>query len=134
MKSKTTDNLLLVPITWRVVKEALKTWSLVGLSVLSLFLVACSTTQTDEPKYTDFYEVKQYEVKTETYTNEIITTVFIQKFVETNKVSVITNEIATDFGGYEFEPLMEVEEPVIKQNLTTPEFQCVDGSCEVKEK
>ena len=98
------------------------------LLLMSCLLSACSTTQTDEPKYTDFYEVKQYEIKTETYTNEIITTVFIQKFVETNKVSVITSEVATDFGGYEFEPIEVKEEPTSGQI----EFQCVDGSCEVK--
>ena len=79
------------------------------------------------------YEVRQYDIHTEVITNEIITTVFICRQVETNKVISVAKE-AEDFGGYEFHPIGEAEEPVVKQNLTTPEFQCVDGSCEVKEK
>ena len=97
-------------------------------TVLPLF-TACQTTQTDEPKWNDMYEVRQYDIHTEVITNEIITTVFICRQVETNKVISVAKE-AKDFGGYEFQPI----EPVVKQNLTTPEFQCVDGSCEVKEK
>lgn len=94
-------------------------------TVLPLF-TACSTTQTDEPKWNDMYEVRSYQV--ETITNEIITTVFICRQTETNKVISVAKE-AEDFGGYEFEPIGEAEEP--KGEI---EFQCVDGSCEVKEK
>ena len=106
--------------------------SFLMLTALTLF-IGCSTTQTpDEPKWNDMYEVRTYEVKTETYTNEIITTVFICRQTETNKV-IATQKEVEDFGGYEFEPIVEAEEPVVKQNLTTPEFQCVDGSCGIKE-
>ena len=97
---------------------------LLTVSVLPL-LTACQTTQTDEPKWNDMYEVRSYQV--ETITNEIITTVFICRQTETNKlVSVEKEEV--DFGGYEFQP--------IGKDINVPtngiEFQCVDGSCEVK--
>jgi len=101
---------------------------LLPLSVLPL-LTACSTTETNEPKWNDMYEVKTYEVKTETITNEIITTVFICRQTETNKVMKVEKEVE-DFGGYEFEPIGE--------DINVPtngiEFQCVDGSCGIKEK
>ena len=98
---------------------------------LSVLLFGCSTAEKQEPTWNDMYEVRSYQV--ETITNEIITTVFICRQTETNKVISVAKE-AEDFGGYEFQPIGEAEEPVVKQNLTTPEFQCVDGSCEVKEK
>ncbi len=94
--------------------------ALVLLLLVSSLLSACSTTQTDEPKWTDFYEVKSYEIKTETITNEIITTVFMAKYTETNKVVVVKDQY--DFGGYEFEPIEE--KPC--------DFQCVGDTCEVK--
>lgn len=100
--------------------------SFLMLTALTLF-IGCSTTQTpDEPKWNDMYEVKTYEVKTETYTNEIITTVFICRQTETNKVMKVEKEV-DDFGGYEFEPFGEAPKGEL-------EFQCVDGSCSVKEK
>ena len=99
--------------------------SFLMLTALTLFIGCSATTQTDEPKWTDFYEVKSYQI--ETITNEIITTVFISKFVETNKV-IATQKEVEDFGGYEFEPIGE--------DINVPtngiEFQCVDGSCEVR--
>lgn len=94
-------------------------------TVLPLF-TACQTTETNEPKWNDMYEVRSYQV--ETITNEIITTVFISKFTETNKVVKVAKE-AEDFGGYEFEP--------IGKDINVPtsgiEFQCLDGSCGIKE-
>ena len=99
---------------------------LLPLSVLPL-LTACSTTETNEPTWNDMYEVRSYQV--ETITNEIITTVFICRQTETNKlVSVEKEEV--DFGGYEFEP--------IGKDINVPtngiELQCVDGSCGIEEK
>lgn len=119
------------------------------LLTVSVLLSACSTTQTGEPKWNDMYEVRTYDIHTETITNEIITTVFIQRLTETNKVVKIAEP--TDFGGYEFEghnpfdsrghwkvaPIGKenlTTAPVVKQYFTTPEFQCVDGSCGIKEK
>ena len=98
---------------------------LLMLTALTLF-IGCSATQTDEPKWNDMYEVLSYQV--ETITNEIITTVFICRQTETNKVVKAAKE-AEDFGGYEFEP--------IGKDINVPtnelEFQCVDGSCGIKE-
>ena len=86
------------------------------------FLSACSTAEKQEPTWNDMYEVRSYQV--ETITNEIITTVFICRQTETNKlVSVEKEEV--DFGGYEFQPIEEAPKGEI-------ELQCVDGSCEVK--
>ena len=91
---------------------------------LSVLLFGCSTAEKQEPTWNDMYEVRSYQV--ETITNEIITTVFICRQTETNKlVSVEKEEV--DFGGYEFEPIGEAPKGEL-------EFQCVDGSCEVKEK
>ena len=106
--------------------------SFLMLTALTLF-IGCSATQTpDEPKWNDMYEVKTYEVKTETYTNEIITTVFICRQTETNKV-IATQKEVEDFGGYEFEysetntkNFVDSEKPF---GDTQIEFQCVDGSC-----
>ena len=100
--------------------------NIVKVAVLLLplsVLLACSS-QKQEPTWNDMYEVRSYQV--ETITNEIITTVFICRQTETNKlVSVEKEEV--DFGGYEFEPIGEAPKGEL-------EFQCVDGSCEVKEK
>ena len=101
--------------------------SFLMLTALTLFIGCSATTQTDEPTWNDMYEVRSYQV--ETITNEIITTVFICRQTETNKlVSVEKEEV--DFGGYEFEPIGE--------DINVPtngiEFQCTDGSCSIKEK
>ena len=98
--------------------------SFLMLTALTLF-IGCSATQTpDEPKWNDMYEVKVYDIHTETITNEIVTTVFICRQTETNKV-IATQKEVEDFGGYEFEP--------IGKDINVPtnelEFQCVDGSC-----
>lgn len=96
-----------------------------ALTALSLLIGCTATTKTDEPKWNDMYEVRQYQI--ETVTNEIVTTVFIAKYVETNKVVKAEKEVK-DFGGYEFEP--------VGKDINAPtngiEFQCTDGSCEVR--
>lgn len=91
------------------------------LLLMSVLLLGCAT-QVEEPRYTDMYETRQYEVRT--ITNEIITTTFVARYVETNAVKIIAEPI-TDFGGYEFKPIGEEAEVEF-------EFQCTDGSCEVK--
>lgn len=118
--------------------------SFLALTALTLF-IGCSATETNEPKWNDMYEVRVYDIHTETITNEIVTTVFICRQTETNKVVKVAEPV-TDFGGYEFEghnpfdsrghwkvaPAVKqnlTTAPVVKQNFTTPEFQCVDGSC-----
>lgn len=101
--------------------------SFLMLTALTLF-IGCSTTQTpDEPKWNDMYEVKTYEVKTETYTNEIITTVFICRQTETNKVLSTKMSVVNDDSGYDWD---YIDEKNVSSDVI--EFQCVDGSCEVK--
>ena len=100
--------------------------SFLMLTALTLFIGCSATTQTDEPKWNDMYEVRSYDIHTEVITNEIITTVFICRQTETNKV-IATQKEVEDFGGYEFEPIGEEPKGEI-------EFQCVDGSCSIKEK
>lgn len=102
------------------------------LTVSVLLLSACATKPVG-PEYNDMYEVRQYQI--ETVTNEIVTTVFIAKYVETNKAVKAEKEVE-DFGGYEFEysetntkNFVDSEKPF---GDTQIEFQCVDGSCEVK--
>lgn len=94
------------------------------LLTVSVLLLGCAT-KSVEPEYNDMYEVRQYQIQT--ITNEIVTTVFIAKYVETNKVVKAEKEVE-DFGGYEFEPIGE--------DINVPangiEFQCTDGSCEVR--
>ena len=96
-----------------------KTLCLLLIATALTLFTACSTTETNEPTWNDMYEVRSYQV--ETITNEIITTVFICRQTETNKlVSVEKEEV--DFGGYEFQPIEEAPKGEL-------EFQCVDGSC-----
>ena len=139
-----------------------KTLCLLLIATALTLLSACSTTETNEPKWNDMYEVRSYQV--ETITNEIITTVFICRQTETNKV-IATQKEVEDFGGYEFDNPFDsrghwkVEYSETNKVLSTKmsvvnddsgydwdyideknvssdviEFQCVDGSCEVKEK
>lgn len=96
---------------------------LLAVSVLS----SCSA-QKQERDWNDMYEVRTYDIHTEVVTNEIVTTVFISRCVETNKVVKVA-EPATDFGGYEFQPIGED----INVPTNELEFQCVDGSCGIKE-
>ena len=99
---------------------------LLALTVLPLLFGCASDTSTSEVPYNDFFEVRSYEVVTETYTNEIVTTVFTLRLAETNVIKTVSKPTVTDFGGYDWD---YVETPVVKENFTTPEFQCVDGSC-----
>jgi hypothetical protein len=99
---------------------------LLALTVLPLLFGCASDTTSHEVPYNDFFEVRSYEVVTETYTNEIVTTVFTLRLAETNVIKTVSKPTVTDFGGYDWD---YVETPVVKENLTTPEFQCVDGSC-----
>lgn len=119
------------------VRKRLNFGWLVGASVLSLLLSACASSQEQvEMPYSDMYEVKNIQV--ETITNEITTTIFIAKFVETNRLSRAVSGSITDFGGYEFEDIKLDEKGFVDGETpagqTQIEFQCVDGSCGIKEK
>lgn len=101
--------------------------TLLGLAAASVlpFLFACSSPQPSaEPVWNDMYEVRSYQI--ETVTNEIVTTVFVARYVETNKLVKVEKEVE-DFGGYEFQPIEEGPKGEL-------EFQCLDGSCGIKEK
>ena len=99
------------------------------LLLVSVLLFSGCATKSAELEYNDMYETRQYQIETQIVTNEIVTTVFIAKYVETNK-AVKAEKKVEDFGGYEFEP--------IGKDINAPtngiEFQCVDGSCELKER
>lgn len=108
---------------------------LLALTVLPLLFGCASPDSTQEVPYNDFFEVRSYEVVTETYTNEIVTTVFTLRLAETNVIKTVSKPTVADFGGYDWD---YVETSVVKQNLTTApvvkqnfttEFQCVGGSC-----
>ena len=101
---------------------------LLALTALTL-LSACSTTETNEPKWNDFYEVRSYDIHTEVITNEIITTVFIAKYAETNLYRIPQGSVVEAVGDS-----FEVIPYDYEASSRTPEFQCVDGSCGVKEK
>lgn len=94
---------------------------LLAVSVLS----SCSTAK-QEKDWNDMYEVRSYQI--ETVTNEIVTTVFLARYVETNKIVNVGKEVE-DFGGYEFQPIGED----INVPTSGIEFQCLDGSCAIKE-
>lgn len=95
-------------------------------TALSLLFGCASSDSTQEVPYNDFFEVRSYEVVTETYTNEIVTTVFTLRLAETNVIKTVSKPTLADFGGYDWD---YVEKPVVKQNFTTPKLQCADGSC-----
>lgn len=113
--------------SWFVRKALL---GLVAVSVLSL--CSCKTSEpASEPVWNDMYELRSYQV--EVITNEIVTTVFISAHTETNRLVKIAEPV-TDFGGYEFAPLVpatndfvDIEPP--SHQTQEFEFQCFDGSC-----
>lgn len=96
---------------------------LLAVSVLS----SCSA-QKQERDWNDMYEVRSYQI--ETVTNEIITTVFISKFTETNKVLSTKMSVVNDDSGYVWD---YIDEKNVSKNVNgnVIEFQCVDGSCEL---
>lgn len=95
------------------------------LLAASALLLGCAAQQPVEPTYTDMYESHQYLIQT--VTNEIVTTVFVARYVETNKVFRIAEPI-TDFGGYNFDSVGQDKIPAANEL----EFQCVGESCEIK--
>lgn len=97
------------------------------LLLVSVLLFSGCATKSAELEYNDMYETRQYQIETQIVTNEIVTTVFIAKYVETNAVKAVAAPI-TDFGGYEFEPIGKG----INVLTNGIEFQCTDGSCEVR--
>ena len=127
-KSKTSwlsDYYGFLGITYHIVKVA------VLLLPLSVLLFGCATAEKQEPTWNDMYEVRSYQV--ETITNEIITTVFICRQTETNKVLSTKMSVVNDDSGYDWDYL---DEKNVSQNVNENgiEFQCVDGSCGIKEK
>ena len=100
---------------------------LLALTVLPLLFGCASDTTSHEVPYNDFFEVRSYEVVTETYTNEIVTTVFTLRLAETNVIKTVSKPTVTDFGGYDWD-YVETTTPQTTQTAV-PEFQCVDGSC-----
>lgn len=104
-----------------------KTLCLLLIATALTLFTACSTAEKQEPTWNDMYEVRSYQV--ETITNEIITTVFICRQTETNKVLSAKMSVVNDDSGYDWD---YIDEKNVSSDVI--EFQCVDGSCEVKEK
>lgn len=112
--------------SWSIRKALL---GLVAVSVLTL--CSCKTSESvSEPVWNDMYELRSYQI--EVVTNEIVTTVFISAHTETNRLVKIAEPV-TDFGGYEFAPLVPATNDFVDTEVpsdhTQIEFQCVDGSC-----
>lgn len=115
---------------------------LLAASVLS-FLPGCVSAPKSEIGYNDMYEVRSFQV--ETVTNEIVTTVFILRLSETNTIKETARQInlpnlkPQDDSDYDWDfvysqgasnGVVDNEKP---DGHTQIEFQCVDGTCEVKE-